>query len=117
MSGQRRNYPNRGGSRGGGGNWGNRSSKPANYRTQIDFGSRGFFFTVEGTANEKPAVREVYNLFDACKTIESDKIVPEKSDDKDAADELAAMCAEVSEESGGPSGSNQRLRQVNFYLN
>ncbi|KAI6186252.1 THUMP domain-containing protein [Aphelenchoides besseyi] len=86
-----------------------------NFRTNIDFGARGFFFTVDGTNQERRAVREVYNLYDSTKEAEvKDVEIEEEKPNKDAADELEAACQESTSESKNERGNaaNKNLRQV-----
>jgi hypothetical protein len=105
---QRQNY-NRGK------NYGNRQ---ANYRSLIDFGARGFFVTSDGNNQEKPAVREFYNLFDSCYVTEPKEVESggDNQESVDASDELSAACAEASKNVQNQRGgdSKNRLRQVNL---
>lgn len=106
MSGQRQNYGNKG-----------KGRSQGNYRSQIEFGACGFFVTVDGINNEKPAVREFYNLFDLCYS-DIEQKESEQNDDTpavlDASDELTAACADVRSNDQAQRGNStqQRLRQV-----
>ncbi|KAI6190263.1 hypothetical protein M3Y97_00098400 [Aphelenchoides bicaudatus] len=111
MSAPRKNFSNRG--RNNNRPYGNRQQ--TNYRTQIDFGVRGFFVTVDGgNMVEKSAVREVYNLFDTLIEQNSKPVDESKTESVvDASDELAAACADVkSASSQNNKGSQHRLRQI-----
>lgn len=89
-----------------------------NQNSLIEFGSRGYFITVEGRQNEKGGVREAYNLFDSIEDNStslnkpSNSSLPDNSE-IDASDELAAACAEILDSKKPMSSSAQhRLRQV-----
>lgn len=65
---------------------------------------------------EKPAVREVYNLFDSLTDVDSAAPSEPKGDSAvDASDELAAACAEANTKtpnSQNNQNSQRQLRQV-----